>query len=222
MGLDPWLCLVTDRRRLAQAVGAADTEWASLLHAQVAGAVRARIPLVQIRERDLEAAALVRITRALVELTRESATRILVNDRVDVALAAGAAGAQLRSDSPCPQRMRRLVPAPFMLGRSVHSVPEAESTRDADFLIAGTMFPTISKADKQNWLGVAGISAIVAASGGVPVLAIGGITEEKMPQVAATGARGLASIGAFLPSGPGDDIEQTVIRQAGRLRQQFR
>jgi thiamine-phosphate diphosphorylase len=176
------LCVVTDRRRadvVAQAVMAAD----------------AGVDLIQIRERDLDAAPLAELVSHVVERTRGSSTRVVVNDRLDVALACGADGVHLRGDSVSPADARRLAPRPFLIGRSVHSAAEAAAMKGADYLIAGTVFATSSKAGAA-WLGADGLRAIVGATA-VPVLAIGGVTVDRFDDIARTGAAGFAEIGLF-------------------------
>jgi thiamine-phosphate diphosphorylase len=218
MGREPWLCLVTDRRRLLRAAGKRDEDWRSLLEQQVRGAVRAGITFVQIRERDLDTRPLLELTRTVVAIAAGSKTQILVNDRVDVALAAAAHGVQFRADAPAPARFGALTPSRFVVGRSVHSASEVAESSGVTFFVAGTVFPTESKADKRTWMGAAGLATIVLAAGATPVLAIGGVTAANVSQVAVSGARGLASIGAFLPSGPGHDVEAAVLHQADGLR----
>lgn len=221
MSREPWLCLVTDRRRLAAAAGRPAEDGRVLLRAQVRGAVRAGVTLVQIRERDLEGGALAALARELVGLAAGSATRIVVNDRLDVALAAGAAGVHLRGDSPAPARLRGLFAPGFLCGKSVHRSADVETDHGADYLLAGTVFPTASKADKTSWLGRAGLAAIVRVAGVVPVLAIGGVTAATAADVAAAGASGAAAIGAFLPAAPDEDVEMAAVRGADTLREAF-
>lgn len=219
MAAEPLLCLVTDRRRLIAAGVKADV-WEEALTRQVAGAIRGGVTFVQIRERDLEAGALLRVTRTLVGLASGSKTRILVNDRLDVALAGGAHGVHLRSDSPKPSRIRILTPPGFLIGQAVHTVADVRLGEGSNFFVAGTMFPTASKADKQEWQGVLGMAAMVGAAGQVPVLAIGGIDGTTVHEVARSGAGGLASIGAFVPH-DGQDIGQYAEEQVIRLREAF-
>jgi thiamine-phosphate pyrophosphorylase len=190
------LCLVTDRRRLAGA-DATPADARRCLVAQTRYAVEAGVDLVQVRERDLEAAALCAIVRDILDEARGSSTRVVVNDRLDVALACGADGVHLRGDSLSTCAARRLAPKHFLIGRSVRSVEDAVSAAEADFLIAGTVFPTASKPEAASWLGVEGLRAIVAAVR-VPVLAIGGVTEATCEQVARTGSAGCAAIGLFM------------------------
>jgi thiamine-phosphate pyrophosphorylase len=132
-----------------------------------------------------------------VAITRGTRTRVIVNDRLDVALACGADGVQLRGDSMPAARARSIAPAGFLIGQSVHSVEEAvRVAADADYVIAGTVFPTPSKADNDQFLGAGGLAAIVAAVR-IPVLAIGGVTVDRMRPVARSGAAGIAAIGLF-------------------------
>jgi thiamine-phosphate diphosphorylase len=185
-------CLVTDRRRLGATAGA--------VVEQARVAIAAGIDLIEVRERDLEAAALAALVARVVEAARGSSTRVLVNDRLDIAIAVGAAGVHLRADSIPVAAARRLAPKPFLVGRSVHSVDEARDAADADYLIAGTVFPSSSKPGVTRWLGVDGLAAIVRAAA-VPVLGIGGVTLDRLDDLAAAGAAGVAAIGMFLETG---------------------
>lgn len=180
------ICLVTDRRRTD-------------VLAQARAAVRAGVDLFQIRERDLSAAALEALTSSVVAIARGSSTRVVVNDRLDVAIAAGADGVHLRGDSLPISAVRGIVPAGFLVGRSVHSADEAASAVDADYLVAGTMFPSTSKPEATAWLGVEGLRAIVGVTP-VPVLAIGGVTLDRLSGVAESGAAGVAAIGLLARS----------------------
>jgi thiamine-phosphate pyrophosphorylase len=179
------LCLVTDRRR------------ADVVE-QARRAIEAGIDFIQIRERDLDAARLSALVEQTVRVTRGSRTRVVVNDRLDVALACGADGVHLRADSVSPARARALAPAGFLVGRSVHQVAEAiAAAADVDYLIAGTVFPTSSKPSSHPLLGTDGLAAIVRGVS-VPVLAIGGVTADRIGRVSETGAAGVAAIGLFL------------------------
>jgi thiamine-phosphate pyrophosphorylase len=181
------ICLVTDRRRRE-------------ILAQVEDAVAARIDLVQIREPDLDAASLAAIVAHAVALTRGTATRIIVNDRLDIALASGADGVHLRASSFSAAAARRISPPRFLVGRSVHSAADAATAGEVDYLVAGTLFPTSSKPDVTPLLGLDGLHAVVAAAS-APVLAIGGVTVDRLDAIAATGAAGVAAIGLFADSG---------------------
>ncbi len=204
--MKPVICLVTDRRRFPGGSEAALLEC-------IAAAARAGVHLIQIRERDLDARALTRIAVAAVEAVRGTSTRILINDRTDVALAAGAHGVHLRGDSVPAARVREIVPPGFLIGRSVHSAEEAGREARAgglDYLMFGTVFDTSSKP------GLVGSGpetlAAVARVIPLPVLGIGGIDLSRMGAVAEAGAAGFAGIGLFVDSSP--DGLQVVVRQA--------
>jgi len=189
--LNPVLCLITDRRRF----GAGGTD---ALVARVARAARDGVHLVQVREGDLDGGLLSRLVSECVEAVRGTRTRIVVNERLDVALAAGAHGVHLRGDSFGAARARTLTPPSFLIGRSVHSVSEAIAAADEgglDYLIFGTVYESASKPGRPP----AGIAALatVAQATRLPVLAIGGITRERIGAVMSAGACGVAAIGMF-------------------------
>jgi len=119
-------------------------------------------------------------------------SRLFLNDRLDVALAAGAVGVQLGRGSLTPEDARRLEPE-WWIGVSVHDLDEARAAQaaGADYLLAGTVFPTASHPDRTP-LGVAGLADIAAL--GLPVVAIGGITPARVAAVRAAGAYGVAAI----------------------------
>jgi len=210
------ICLVTDRRRLGAAVGARPSGWIDALHEQVVAAARAGVDYIQVREPDLEAGPLTALVRSLVAAAGSTAAKVLVNDRLDVALAAGAAGVHLKEASFLPEEARRLAPPGFLIGCSVHAPAGVAARRSADFLIAGTVLPTASKpgADELGWEGLA---AVVEAASGQPVLGIGGLDLHSMPKLSATCAAGLAAIGAFVP-GPGEPLSEFVHNRVAGLR----
>ena len=175
----------------------------------IAEAAQAGVDLIQIRERRLDDRALLSLTRRAVEATRGTRSRIVVNDRVDVALTAQASGVHLRGDSFAAGRIRALVPPGFLIGRSVHDAAEAaavESGGGCDYLLFGTVFPSTSKPPTDPIAGPGALREVCAAVG-IPVLAIGGISIENVSQVAASGAAGIAAISLFER---GDAISATV------------
>ncbi|MCA1652313.1 MAG: thiamine phosphate synthase [Acidobacteria bacterium] len=183
---------MTDRRRF----GGDDVAAREQVTATAAAAARAGVDLIHVRERDLADRALVDLVSSVVEAVAGTATAVVVNDRPDVALAAGAHGVHLRADSLPPHAVRRIAPPGFLIGRSVHSEDEArlvEQEGGADYLVFGTVFPSRSKPDRSP----AGIDALRRACAAVrlPVLAIGGMTVERAVDVARAGASGIAAIG---------------------------
>jgi len=188
------LHLVTDRSRLSGQVAFLEARRCLLLQLQYA--VDARLDYVQIREHDLEARDLAALTIDAVRLTRGTNTRVVVNDRLDVALACGADGVHLRADSVAVRTARTMTPRGFLIGRSVHSEEEAAAAADADYLVPGTVWHSDSKRQAHPVLGVKGFAAIARAVT-VPVLAIGGVTVDRMREVIAAGGAGIAAIGLF-------------------------
>ena len=217
------VCLVTDRWRLAGAA-VLSAEACRRLAEQARDAVRAGVDLIQVRERELASADLAALVTDLVAIAHGSATRVVVNDRLDVALACGAHGVHLRGDSIAPADARRLTPRGFLIGRSVHTPGEAKDAIGADYLIAGAVFATASKPETTAWLGLDGLRSIVEAAS-VPVLAIGGVTIDRLDDIAAAGAAGIAAIGLFQPAGMAsrgatslEDLVNRVHRRFDSLR----
>jgi thiamine-phosphate diphosphorylase len=186
----PVVCLVTDRGRLPGGTIAALVD-------RVRAAAAAGIQLVQLRERDLEGRDLLELTRQAMDAVRGTATRVLVNDRFDVALVAPAHGVHLRAASFRPSRARAIAPPGFLIGQSVHSVDEASgmANEGADFLLFGNVFETPSKPG-QPAAGLDALAAVVRSTP-LPVLALGGVTTTRVPDVLATGAAGYAGISLF-------------------------
>ena len=163
----------------------------------IKAAVDLEIPLIQIREKALTARVLSELTRRAVEIARDSSTRVLVNDRFDVALAAGADGVQLTAQSLPPAVVRRATSDQFVIGVSTHSRVEAEAAKagGADFILFGPVFETESKRRFGPPQGVNKLAEVVAAVGSLPVIAIGGISLENVGRCLENGAAGVAAIG---------------------------
>ncbi|MFL6280266.1 MAG: thiamine phosphate synthase [Vicinamibacterales bacterium] len=179
-------------------------------------AASAGINLVQIREPLLQGGALVTCVRDAIDEAVGTSCSVLVNDRVDVAIAANAAGVHLRSDSVPARRVRSVAPAGFLVGRSVHDAAEAAAISDAggcDYLIFGTVFPSRSKPAGHPAAGVQKLADVCRATT-LPVIAVGGISLENAADVMAAGASGIAAIDLFRRDGP---LSSTV----SRLRQRF-
>jgi thiamine-phosphate pyrophosphorylase len=201
----PVICLITPTVRSVPEEGR--------LVDRLRAAARAGVHLIQIRQRDMDGCALARLVERAVSAVRGTGARVLVNDRVDVALAMGAHGVHLRGDSVAASRVRALVPPGFVIGRSVHSPEEASRAAldgGLDFLVFGTVFETRSKPGAD----VAGTARLTTACEAVslPVLAVGGITAPRLRDVAAAGTAGFAAIGLFADA----SIEQmaVVVREA--------
>ncbi len=195
------ISLVSDRRRWS--AGPDELDALDRLVSVVHAAAAAGIDVIQIRERDLSTAELVSLTARCVAAVKGTPARVVVNDRTDVALAAGAHGVHLRGDSIEARRVRELLPAGALVGRSVHTAAEAAAIAregGVDYLIFGTLFPTPSKHGPYPLTPVAELAAACAAARGtVPVLAIGGMTVERAAAAVRAGAAGIAAIGLFIP-----------------------
>ena len=189
----PVVCFVTDRSRLG------GTNAAAKLVDLIADASFAGVDVIQIREEDLPDRALADLVTHAVDVTRETGTRILVNDRMDIALSTGAAGVHLKSDSVPASWIRPMVPPDWLIGRSVHGVDEAVDASVAgglDYLTFGTVFETASKPRVKP----AGLTLLeqVALAVTVPVLAIGGLTVARAGDLGRHRAAGIAASGVFI------------------------
>jgi len=181
------LCLVTDRT---------GTRGRDLVEV-VAACLAAGLPAVQVREKDLpvvELAALCRRIRAL-----RPAPFLIVNDRVDVALAVGAEGVQRTHASLAVDELRGIADKRVRVGASVHALDEAvaAAAQGAEWLFFGPVYDTPSKRAYGAPQGLAAL-ARVAAAVQIPVIAIGGITPDRVPEVRDAGAHGVAVISAIL------------------------
>ncbi len=176
-----------------------------LLHAQleaIARAAQAGCQLIQIREKDLTARALGEFTRAAIARARTHGAKVLVNDRLDVALAAGADGVHLRVTSLPVAEVRRVVAQrglrDFLLGVSTHSLNEAQAAEadGADIIVCGPVYDTLSKRIYGAPLGVERFAEICHAVK-LPVFALGGIKLDNFREPLQRGAAGIAAIKLF-------------------------
>lgn len=157
-------------------------------------ALMAGVELIQIREKDLDARTLYEFSVQARALGNPLGARLLINERVDVALAAGLDGVHLPSGSIAARDIRRIAPGPFVIGVSAHSLAEIDA--EADFAVVSPVFVSKSKPGYGPPLGVEQLAAIVKASP-VPVYALGGVTKENAASCLAAGATGVAGISLF-------------------------
>ncbi|HEV7645356.1 MAG TPA: thiamine phosphate synthase [Pyrinomonadaceae bacterium] len=175
--------------------------------ALVQKAVDRGISMVQIREKRLTAGQVFELAAQAAAITSGSSTKLLVNDRADIAFAAGADGVHLTSTSLPVPVIRDNFPAEFMIGVSTHSPEKAESAKSegANFITFSPIFPTQSKINYGEPQGLQKLAAVVKALNGFPVFALGGINEKNYAEVLPTGAAGIAGISMFYEMLKGDD-----------------
>jgi thiamine-phosphate pyrophosphorylase len=200
------LYLISDRK-LAARRGLADTIESAL---QAAAELHARPPIaVQLREKDLDGRALIQLANELGQICRRYHVPLLVNGRIDVAMAAGADGVHLPADGIGPDDARKLLGPSKLIGVSTHNAGEITRAEGlgADFAVFGPVFEPISKG---NWSAPAGAQGLASAcsAASLPVFALGGITAARMADLQDTGAAGVAVIGAII--GANDPAQATV------------
>jgi thiamine-phosphate pyrophosphorylase len=169
------------------------------LEAAVAEALRAGAPAIQLRHKQATTRQLLALASDLRSATREAGALLLINDRLDVALAVGADGAHL-GDADLPlEAARRIAPAGFLLGRSVDTPGEvvAAERAGADYVGLGPIHSTATKRDTGPVVGVRGLRAARARTA-LPIVAIGGITSATAGDMIRAGADGVAVIGAVM------------------------
>jgi thiamine-phosphate pyrophosphorylase len=182
-------CYITDR-------GSLPSENAFL--AAIARNLAAGVDWIQIRQKDLPARDLLSLVRQVKTLPNPAGTRILVNSRADVALAGRADGVHLPSDWLAPNLLRRITPVGFLIGVSCHTIPEVRraESEGADYVFFGPVFAPISKTSDLIPRGLDGLAESARAVS-IPVIALGGITDENAGQCVTAGARGIAGISSF-------------------------
>jgi thiamine-phosphate pyrophosphorylase len=151
------------------------------------------VEMVQIRERDLPARDLAELTKAVLKIPNPRGTKILVNDRADVALACGAHGVHLRDGSILPARLAR---PGFVVTVSCHCLEDADNTHGANFVLLAPIFKPLSKTDPRPALGIKAITEFCRRSA-TPVLALGGVSRENIQKCIDAGAAGIAGITCF-------------------------
>ena len=165
----------------------------------IAAAVAANIDLIQIREKAVTTSVLYELVRRGTELTRHSLTKLLVNDRADVAASAGADGVHLTTRSLPAQVVRQSFGKDFLIGVSTHSLDQAREAREAgaDFVVFGPVFQTPSKEGYGPAICLEQLNHVCAELDSLPVLAIGGVTQDNFAECLRAGAQGVAAIRMF-------------------------
>jgi thiamine-phosphate pyrophosphorylase len=165
---------------------------------------------LQLRDKDLLGGPYLRRAERLAALCRAAGVQLLVSDRVDVAMAARAAGVHLPADGIVPADARALLGDGATIGRSIHAEAELATAGGADFVLFGPVYDTPSKRAFGPPQGIARLRAVCAASA-LPVVAVGGVTAGRVAEVRAAGAAGVAVIGAvFAESDPAAAVVRLI------------
>jgi thiamine-phosphate pyrophosphorylase len=193
----PILYLITSGRT-RQTRNPESEEFTSVL-SLIKAAVAAKIQLVQIREKQLSGRSLFELALRAAALTRGTATRLIINDRADIASAAGADGVHLTTSSLEARVVRNAFPKDLLIGVSAHSLAEAREAREgaADFAVLGPIFDTPSKRAYGPPLGLAQLHEAARDLAPFPLIALGGIDIENAHAALREGAAGVAAIRLF-------------------------
>lgn len=159
--------------------------------------------LVQLRAKPADTGQFLAWADAICAAARECGATIIINDRVDIALMAGAAGVHLGQDDMPPEAARSLAPPGFLIGLSTHTTAQLAAAADApiDYLAIGPVFGTRTKETGYQAVGLAMVEAAARAADGRPVVAIGGITLDNALPVMTAGASSVAVISDLLATG---------------------
>ena len=175
-------------------------------------AERGGATMIQLRLKDEPARTLVEVARALVQ---ELHVPVVVNDRVDVALVAGAAGVHLGTEDVPARAVRRIVPTGFIIGASVGTEAEIADADGADYVGIGPVYATSSKADAGEAIGLAEFARLRSRIG-LPAVAIGGISAHLAAEVMASGASGVAVIRAIFAAADPEAAARAIRLASGK------
>ena len=188
--------------RLPRVYPITDTRISGLSHAaQVALFAEGGATLVQLRDKHMPALQFYEAAKAALEVARERRMQLIVNDRVDIALAVGADGVHLGQDDLPPEAARRLLGDDAIIGYSTHSISQIlEAAKlPVDYLAIGPIFPTSTKENPDPVVGLEGLRLVREAIGARPLVAIGGITQANAEAVIEAGADSAAMIRGLWP-----------------------
>lgn len=166
--------------------------------------------LIQIREKGIWSAEFFYTVAAAIKLCRPLGARLIVNDRVDIALAAGADGVHLGQDDLPPEEARGLLGPNAIIGISTHNIEQAldAAKKPVNYIAVGPIFPSQTKSDIEEPIGFDGIRELKKLTGSIPLVAIGGINADSVASVIKAGASSAAVISAILCSG--NPIDTTI------------
>lgn len=204
----PVIYLITSGATHAQTTPASE-EFLEIL-SLIEVAVAAKVSLIQLREKNLSARVLFELTLQAAQITRKSKTRLLVNDRADIARTTEADGVHLTTSSISATVIRRTFGPDFLIGVSTHSIDELRAARDhADFAVWGPVFATGSKHAYGSPQGVTKLQTVARDVAPFPIVALGGINLDNFVGCLEAGAAGIGGIGLFQDKA---NLKQTVAR----------
>lgn len=183
--------------RLPRVYPITDTQISGLSHAeQVALFAKRGATVVQFREKHAAALKFYEEARAALAVAAERGVQLIINDRVDIAMALGATGVHLGQDDLPPEAARRLLGEDAVIGYSTHSVAQALNAAHLpiDYLAIGPIFATSTKENPDPVVGLDGLREVKAVIGNIPLVAIGGIERARTEEVLAAGADSVAMI----------------------------
>lgn len=178
-----------------------DTRISGLSHSeQVARLIAGGAGIIQLREKQASPHEFYEAAVLATQLARKSGVRIIINDRVDIALALKADGVHLGQDDMPPEKAREILGPNAIIGFSTHSVEQAVAAArlPVDYIAIGPIFETRTKQDPDNVVGLEGLTMVRAAIIDLPLVAIGGITLQNINAVLDAGADSAAMIGAII------------------------
>jgi thiamine-phosphate pyrophosphorylase len=193
------LYLITDRKLFSAACS---------LYFAIEDALAAGVRAIQLREKDLSIRELFDVAQWMRDLTNEYEAKLIINDRVDIALSVGADGVHLGQQSIPAHAVRKIAGDKLVIGISAHGVDEALAAEQsgADFITLGPVYETLSKLKYGKPIGIEKMSKVKSRIA-IPVLAIGGIKQERVHELKAAGADGIAMISAIFTA---KDIQKTT------------
>jgi thiamine-phosphate pyrophosphorylase len=199
------------RCRLPRLYAITDVQLSGLSHAeQVAALCAGGARLIQLRDKTLSPEEFYQQAKQALAVARDFDAKVLINDRVDIALALGADGIHLGQDDLPPEAARRLLGENSIIGFSTHNLRQAERALDlpVDYLAIGPIFDTSTKENPEPTVGLEGLQEVRRAVGDLTLVAIGGITRENAPEVLAAGADSVAVV-SWLVSVPSSITPRT-------------
>lgn len=184
------------------------------LVARAQAATRGGATMIQLRLKDADARTLVEVARALIAALPHDVP-LVVNDRADVAIAAGAAGVHVGDEDVPPAALRRVVPRDFIIGASVGTDAEVAFAADADYVGIGPVYATDSKHDAGTTIGTEGLAELVVRAKR-PAVAIGGIDATNAAAAVMAGATGVAAIRAIFGARDPEQAARSIRAALGR------